>query len=76
MNSASATAHPVDDLAHRAARDARTPLAADHAAGRTIAVVTLVAHVRRVVRRAREVISLTDPIVEVARAPTLRAKTI
>lgn len=68
MTSATATAHPVVDHAHHyAALDARTLLAADHAAERTIAVVTA-GHVRRVVRRAREVISLTDRIVE-ARAP-------
>lgn len=68
MTSASATAHPVVDHAHRDALVARTLLAADHAAERTIAVVT-VGHVRRVVRRAREVISLTGRIVE-AHAPT------
>jgi hypothetical protein len=64
MNSASA--HPVDDLAHRDAPGAPTHRAAAHAAeiATNTAVQTVVPGRPREVRRARQVISLTVVQVE------------
>ena len=65
----SATAHLVDDLAHRDALDARTLPAAALAAGTATntAAVTAV-HVRpTVVRRVREATSLTAQVEELRR---------
>ena len=64
----SATAHPVDDLAHRGALDARTLPAAALAAERTIVALNAARGPRTVAPKVREVISrLTVPAEEVHR---------
>jgi hypothetical protein len=58
----SATAHPVDDLAHRDALDARTLPAAALAAERTIVALNAARGPQTVVAlRVQEVTSLTEP---------------
>lgn len=56
----SATALLADDLAHRAAPDDHTLLAAAHVAETTIAAVNVVRDPRRAVHRDQEVISHTE----------------
>jgi hypothetical protein len=63
----SATAHHVDDLAHRDALDARTLPAAVLAAERTTVALNAARGPRTVALKVREVISLTVPVEEVHR---------
>jgi hypothetical protein len=76
--SSSASAHLVGDLAHRAAPDARTLRAAGPAAAIATNIVALSAAPGRqtVVRRLREVISLTAQVQEQdAELPRTRSTT-
>jgi hypothetical protein len=63
----SATAHPVDDLAHRDAPDVHTPRVAAHAAERSTAVLNAVRDRPTAVRQLQELISRTVPVEEVHR---------
>lgn len=69
-NMISATAHPVDDPAHRDALGAHTHLEAALAAEETVTntvAATVVQGRQTVVRKLREAISLTVQVVELRR---------
>jgi len=66
----SATAHLVDDLAHRDALDARTRLAAALAAEKTIVALNAARAPPTVVPKVQEVISLTVPVEVAHRDPS------
>lgn len=67
----SANAHPVDDLAHRAALDVHTPqeavLVAEEETATNIVAATVVQGPPTVVRQVREATSLTVQVVELRR---------